>query len=425
MSDSLQDLVASVRAGKVDEVRSALARNPGLEARLDEPHPDLPFDGTPLLSAVARGDRALIQVLLDAGANINVRSGWWAGGFGVLDSAPPDLAAFLIERGAAVDAHAAARLGMLDRLEALVSADPQVVHARGGDGQRPLHFASNVEVARLLLDRGADIDATDVDHESTAAQYMVRDRQAVARYLVGRGCRTDILLAAALGDENLVRRHLDRDPDAVDISVSDRHFPKLDPRAGGSIYIWTLGSNKTPHAIAREFGHGKVFSLLMERSPSTRQLSVACEIGDEQRVAALLAESADLASRLGEEDRRRPAAAAQNNNTRAVRLMLGAGWPPDVRGPQDGTALHWAAFHGNAEMTRDLLRYVSDVNVRDGEHDATPLGWALYGSKYGWHCRTGDYVGTAQALLEAGATRPQDIASAEMSDAVRVALFGR
>ena len=58
-----------------------------------------------------------------------------------------------------------------------------------------------------------------MDHESTPAQYMLRvdqtrhypqDRQDVARYLVSRGCRTDILMAAALGDAELVRQHLDQ-----------------------------------------------------------------------------------------------------------------------------------------------------------------------------------------------------------------------
>ncbi len=73
-----------------------------------------------------------------------------------------------------------------------------MVHARGGDGQTPLHFASTVEIAEFLLAHGADMDALDVDHESTPAQYMLRvehvrhyprDRQDVARYLVSRGCR--------------------------------------------------------------------------------------------------------------------------------------------------------------------------------------------------------------------------------------------
>ena len=51
------------------------------------------------------------------------------------------------------------------------------MHARGGDGQTPLHFASTVEVAEFLLENGAEIDARDVDHESTPAQYMLRVEQ--------------------------------------------------------------------------------------------------------------------------------------------------------------------------------------------------------------------------------------------------------
>src|SRR6185436_15083790 len=119
--------------------------------------------------------------------------------FGVLDG-DHGLVDFLIERGARVDAHAAARHGRLSTLEALVSAAAELVHARGGDGQTPLHVAASVEIAQYLVDHGADIDARDIDHESTPAQYMVRDRQAVARFLVSRGCQTDILLAAAIGD---------------------------------------------------------------------------------------------------------------------------------------------------------------------------------------------------------------------------------
>jgi hypothetical protein len=140
----------------------------------------------------------MVDVVLAAGANINARTRWWAGGFGVLDGADPALASYLIQRGAIVDAHAAARLGMLEELKRLVSNEPRLVHARGGDGQTPLHCASSVTIAEYLIDRGADLDARDVDHESTPAQYMISDRQEVARYLITRGCRTDILMAAAL-----------------------------------------------------------------------------------------------------------------------------------------------------------------------------------------------------------------------------------
>lgn len=127
----------------------------------------------------------------------------------------------------------AARHGMLDRLRELVATDATQGHLRGGDGQTPLHVARTVEVAALLLDHGADINAHNVDHESTPAQYLVRDHPDVARYLVSRGCRTDILFAAALGNLTLVRKHLDLDPASIRMSVSEEHFPKRDERAGG------------------------------------------------------------------------------------------------------------------------------------------------------------------------------------------------
>jgi hypothetical protein len=177
--EPIEQLAAAVHANDTWQVQQVLEQHPELRSRLDEPLPGGAFGATALLAAVNRRNRDMIDVLLGAGAGINARSHWWAGSFGVLDG-DTELAPFLIDRGATVDVHAAARLGMLARIEALVSADPSLVHARGGDGQTPLHFASSIDIARYLLDHGADINARDVDHESTPAQYMVRDRQARA-----------------------------------------------------------------------------------------------------------------------------------------------------------------------------------------------------------------------------------------------------
>jgi hypothetical protein len=220
-------LKAAVCESDAARVREVLERYPELRARIDDPLPDYGFGEHALFAAVQRSDRATIDVLVRAGANIRKRTEWWAGGFGVLDDCDPNLVEFLIERGAELDAHAASRLGLIAKLRELVTADPGVVYARGGDGQTPLHFASTVEVAEFLLTNGAEIDARDVDHESTPAQYMLRvgqkrhyprDRQDVARYLVSQGCRTDILMATALGDADLVRRHLDADPGCIRMS---------------------------------------------------------------------------------------------------------------------------------------------------------------------------------------------------------------
>lgn len=395
-------------------LRDVLRRHPALKAKVNEPL--FSFDA-PAVTQARSGE--MLDVLLEAGADINARSRWWAGGFGLLDSADPDLAAYAIERGAVVTAHAAARLGMLDRLRALIDADPALVHARGGDGQTPLHFAASVEVAEFLLERGANIDSTDVDHESTPAQWMVRERPAVARFLVSRGARTDLLMAAALGDLGRVREHLDADPLSIRTTVSERHFPKVDPRAGGHIYTWTLGANKSAHAIAREFGHEDVFGELMSRSPDDLKLMVACEVGDEATFRALSGRCPKLVTQLTLDDRRKVADAAKNNNADAVRLMLNAGWPVDARGQHNGTPLHWAAYHGNAAMVQAILPHRPPLDDADNDFHSSPLGWATHGSEHGWYCRTGDYVKTVELLCAAGAKVP---GSTPGTEPVRAAL---
>jgi ankyrin repeat protein len=422
-----QALKAAVCDSDAARVRELIKQYPDLRAKIDDPLADYGFGLNALYAAVQRSDRATIDVLLRAGADINKRSEWWAGGFGVLDECDPSLVEFLTERGAVVDTHSASRLGMMPKLRELAAADPTAVHARGGDGQTPLHFASTVEVAEFLLSNGADIDARDVDHESTPAQYMLRvehrrhypaDRQDVARYLVSRGCHTDILMAAALGDADLVRQHLDNDPACIRMNVSEEWFPKQDFRAGGAIYIWTLGAHRTAHAVARDFGHEDVFQLLMERTPDDLKLSLACELGDDAVFHEFLSKYPDAARTLSEPDRRKLPTAAQSNNTKAVRLMLEAGWPVDTPGEMGGTALHWAGYNGNAEMTREILRFHPALELKSREHESTALGWAVFGSGNSWRRDTGDFVGTVRALLEAGAILPPHAEELEPSEAV-------
>ena len=391
------ELAEALKGNDAGRVRTVLSRHSDLKARLNDPLPDASFGSTALLRAVGRRNQEMIAVLLGAGADINARSHWWAGSFGVLDQ-ESGLEEFLIERGATVDVHAAARLGRLDRLRELVLAQPELARARGGDGQTPLHFAASVEIAQFLLEHGAQLDARDVDHESTPAQYMVRDRPAVARYLVSRGCATDLLLAAALGDVERARALLDADPAVVRMRVSEKYFPKQNPGSGGCIYIWTLGQNKTAHAVAREFGHEAVLRLLLERSPAALRLAWAGELGDEAAVKGLLAETPGLVKSLTEEDGGALVNAAQQNNAQAVRVMLEAGWPVDARGQHGGTALHWAAWHGNAEGVEMLLEHKAPVEAKDRAYDGTPLDWAKHGAKNSRQHQKGDYEKVIKGL---------------------------
>src|SRR5258708_34080650 len=117
-------LTAVIRVREWQGVRCLMESNHEQKARIDEPLPNYGFGIHALFAAVQRSDRATIDVLLHAGADIRKRTEWWAGGFGVLDDCGPGLVDFLVERGAVVDAHAAARLGMLAKLPDLAPPDP-------------------------------------------------------------------------------------------------------------------------------------------------------------------------------------------------------------------------------------------------------------------------------------------------------------
>jgi ankyrin repeat protein len=148
------------------------------------------------------------------------------------------------------------------------------------------------------------------------------------------------------------------------------------------------------------------------------KLALACELGDEAVFHEFLSRNPDAARTLSEADRRKLPDAAQVNNTKAVRLMLEAGWPVDTPGDAGATALHWAGFHGNAEMASEILRFHPALELKSREYAGTALSWTVYGSGNGWHRDTGDFVGTLRALLKAGAIVPPHVEELEPSDAV-------
>ena len=408
MNDLVDQFQKALRTDDVARVRKLLEDYTVLRSKIDEPL--CPFDSPAITNARSK---EMLDVLLAAGANLDAKSRWWAGGFGLLHVASPELADHAIECGAFVDVHAAARLSQLDCVRELVKSDPELVHARGGDGQTPLHFAATIEIAEYLLHHGADIDARDLDHESTPAQYMLDDRLEIARYLVARGCWTDLLMAAALGELDLARRHLDANPECIRLRVSEPFFPMVNPKAGATIYQWKLGWYVSPHQVASKFGHEEVLRLLQERSPPDVKLIEACWMGDEVQALAIRREHPDIVEHLSEADRRHVAYAARKNETDVVRLMLACGWPVDAQGQHQGTPLHWAAFHGNDEMAEAILSFGPPLELTDADFHGTPLGWAIYGSEHGWHRNSGNYAATVEALLRAGAKVPDHAGGTE------------
>ena len=83
--ENTQTFITSVQDGDVDTVRHLLATDKTLAPQIDAPW--FSFDAPAIVFAAASGNRELIKVLLDAGANIDVKSSWWAGGTSALHHA--------------------------------------------------------------------------------------------------------------------------------------------------------------------------------------------------------------------------------------------------------------------------------------------------------------------------------------------------
>ena len=204
---------------------------------------------------IAAKNEQLLTTLIAAGADVNMKSDWENGPYTVLDNANESTARFLLAHGATLTPNVAARLGWLDDLRTLVNADGALVHARGGDGQQPLHEAKTVAMADFLLDHGAGIDVRCIDHKSTPAQYALVDRPEVCRRLLERGATPDIFMAARLGDLPLATRLLDTDPASVAARINEPGYPPVPPF---NIYCWSIGFGLSPQDVASRFDHHDV-----------------------------------------------------------------------------------------------------------------------------------------------------------------------
>ena len=412
----MPQFVALVRDGSADEVDAFLNAHPELEDHIDDPV--MSFDSPPIVFAVGRDKREVVRVLLDRGADMNAKSQWWAGGFGVLESARDDFLPELIERGAVVDVHAAAKLGDVDRLRELVEADAELVQARGGDGKLPLHYASSREVIDYLLAHGAEIDARDVDHESTAAQYAVGEDLEMCRYLVARGAEPDIFMACMMGDLDLVKRVLDDDPNALQDRVNAGKFALKHSKGGHHyLYVRGLGYTARPLQVAADQGHRDVLDYLLGQCSEVERFLFYCAQADEKAVGEMLAVNPNLVTSLGAGEQRLVSDLAWENKVDAVRVMLDAGFDVNTRGVHHSTPLDRAAYRGFKELVALILKYGPDLEVKN-EFGGTPLSACIHGSVHMRDVR-GDYPGTVALLVDAGARVPEEIGG---SDAVQAVL---
>ncbi|WP_308639834.1 ankyrin repeat domain-containing protein [Paenibacillus silvisoli] len=370
---------------------------PFLAERINEPW--FSFDSPAIVAAAAGGNRELVDVLLKHGADLRAKSSWWAGGFGVLHHDNHELSRYLIERGAPVDIHAAAALGMLKTVQEMVGSNPASVNERGPDGQVPLHFAADPGIIDFLLEHGADIDRRDIDHGSTPAQWAI-DQPAKCRHLIARGAAADIFMAVQLGDIELVRALIGKDPNCLYEQVGKAPFTSGDSD-GGHIYIYKIGSNTRPHFLAAKCKQKEIVELMLAHSSTAQRLLLAFMEGDRAAVQAMLEADPTLVQSLAAEDQSIIADAAWNNQVQAIRVMLEAGFDADARsGSTDFTALHNASMRGNVEAVRLLLAHGASTTLKHG-HGGDALSTCVWGSE-NFRDPAGDYAAVKELLEQAG-----------------------
>lgn len=338
----LQAFFKLVRAGDIGGVEASVREDPSL-AMAYAPNQWCCRE-TPLNVAASGGDLDLARLLLDLGADPNQLTGWWAGGFAPLHSVPPgraDLIDLLVSRGAVLDIHASARLGLVERITDLLDHDPFLVNKPGGDGGRPLHFAADAPTAELLMDRGATIELRDVDHGSTAAQWAVQERPEVTRAILGRGGEADLFMLAALGDPRLLEAWLDANPGDAGRILTREDFPSPGSEAG-HIYAYTLT------------GYGSAV------------LHVAAKTGAVEAIEILVERGADVMVTGGYDDQTPVHTAASNGRGAAVRKLAELGADVDaLSGPEHSTPpLVWAIVFGSVEGVEALVEVGATVDER-------------------------------------------------------------
>lgn len=348
------------------------------------------------------GDIEVLSLLLDAGADVRVRSDYgrtplhevaafWRAGADYAVAAGRALLRAGADPGAkgregrtplheaAVAARAGSRdAAVADMLSLLVEAGADL-HARAANGQTALHLALNSpSAAARLLELGADptarndsgrvADPVSCENFGTRGHFGLAGGDLVTRCVEtvlrrGGGMRWETALHVAAGTA--------RDPDVIRALL----------RAGASVEA-TDGGGNTPLHTAATTGAPAVMRVLLEAGadPSLRvevsrpanpwdpkdwtPLHLAARNRDPGVVALLLEAGANVNARVhGYETALHTA--ARNGNPLVAELLLDAGAEVDAREVNGKTPLHVAAReNSNAAVLMVLIEAGADLEAR-------------------------------------------------------------
>ncbi|CAL4137312.1 unnamed protein product, partial [Meganyctiphanes norvegica] len=206
------NILPSMTAGQVTPLMIAAQHGNDAVVRLYldkgvSPNKCIPKTGiTTLMFSAAGGNLSTAQILLDRYVDPNVTS---AADLTALDVAVachrPDIANFLQPKttkqkkkggGALAKLMSAAREGDVNKVQEIIFNEPQLAQRCNNDGATPLMLAAmcgHKQVAQILLQYGAYIDAQDHKNGWTALMQAIYHRQTdVAKFLIQCGADINI-----------------------------------------------------------------------------------------------------------------------------------------------------------------------------------------------------------------------------------------
>jgi ankyrin repeat protein len=333
-TEAIRNWLFAAEQGELSTLQSKYAEDPSLlDAQGTGPYWTGNFRA--IHYAVYRGHLDVAKWLLDQGSSVNPLDGdadWAPLHFAAVPFRKP-MTRLLIARGAAIDIFYAAVAGDLPTVRIMLRNNPKLARSHGPDGATPLHFAATPQIATLLLAAGADPNAKDRFHHSTPVEWTVENPK-VATVIAQADGGVTMNLACAMGDLKRVKAIAARNPKA------------MHARAKGRTSVLGV-QGETPLAIAARFGRRNVVDFLLKKG----------------------ARADTVPSPL--------VGAAYKRDRVLVRTLLAAGAHPDAFGPHGHAALH-AAANGDLPMIKLLIAKGARRDLKDSEHDGTPLDWAHF-----------------------------------------------
>src|SRR5205807_2640471 len=243
------------------------------------------------------------------------------------------------------------------RLSNLLGAHSELVRARSMRQHRStlLHYVSAngiedfrqktpkniVEIAKMLLDAGSDVNA---ESEAYGGRSTTLGLTATSYHPEAAGVQLE-LLALLL-----------------------EHGATIDPLDGGSVVNGCLRNGR---GQAADFLASRGARLDLEGASGVGRLDVVKTFFDDAGQLKSVATQTQMNAGF--------AWACEFGRTEVVTFLLQHGMNADAKLTQRGeTGLHWAAYGAHVQIVRLLLERVTRIDTKDQAHESTPLEWAIF-----------------------------------------------